>query len=61
VIAVTTATTRTVCTFRFPFTRVRVKMFAAQMALDLVRRVLLGIDPATAFVWRGVPEQRSGS
>jgi nicotinamide-nucleotide amidase len=61
VIAVTTATGRTACTFRFPFTRVRVKMFAAQMALDLVRRGLLGIEPATAFAWRGVPDQRPGA
>jgi len=61
VIAVTTATTRTVCMFRFPFTRVRVKMFAAQMALDLIRRVLLGIKPAAAFVWRGGADQKPGS
>jgi nicotinamide-nucleotide amidase len=50
VIAVTTATTRTVCTFVFPFARRRVKQFAAQMALDLVRRVLLGSEPPRAFV-----------
>lgn len=38
-------------TFRFPFTRVRNRQFAAQMALDLVRRVLLGARPGPAFVY----------
>lgn len=60
VIAVTTTASRSVCIFRFPFARVRVKLFAAQMAMDLVRRTLLGIEPATAFVWHGIPEHGSG-
>jgi nicotinamide-nucleotide amidase len=58
VIAVTTVSSRTACVFRFPFTRVRVKLFAAQMALDLVRRVLLDVEPATAFVWRVAGAER---
>jgi len=52
VVAVTSAQTRVVRQYRFPFTRVRNKQFAAQMALDLVRRVLLGVDPGPAFVVR---------
>jgi nicotinamide-nucleotide amidase len=51
VIAVTTELVRQVRVYRFPFTRVRNKQFAAQMALDLVRRVLLGADPGQAFVF----------
>lgn len=50
VIAVTTAETRLARTFYFPFERSRVKQFAAQLALDLVRRVLLGVEPGRAFV-----------
>jgi nicotinamide-nucleotide amidase len=53
VMAVTTPTTRSVCTFCFPFGRIRVKQFASQMALDLVRRVLLGIALPTAFARHG--------
>ena len=52
VVAVTTQDVRVVRTFRFPFTRVRNKQFAAQMALDLVRRVLLRAEPGAAFVVR---------
>jgi nicotinamide-nucleotide amidase len=52
VIAVTTDRARVVRTYRFPFTRTRVKQFAAQMALDLVRRTLLGVEPGGAFVYR---------
>lgn len=51
-IAATTSTARMVRTFRFPFARVRVKQFAAQMALDLARRLLLGADAGRAFVVR---------
>jgi nicotinamide-nucleotide amidase len=51
-IAATTSTARVVRTFRFPFARVRVKQFAAQMALDLARRVLIGVDAGRAFVVR---------
>ena len=50
-IAVVSGTSGVVRTFRFPFTRVRVKQFAAQMALDMVRRVLVGADPGRAFVF----------
>jgi len=49
-IAAATSTARLVRTFRFPFARVRVKQFAAQMALDLARRVVLGADVGRAFV-----------
>ncbi len=52
VMAVTTARDRLCRTYRFPFTRTRVKQFAAQMALDLVRRMLLGVAPGRAFVYR---------
>ena len=51
-IAATTADARVVRTFRFPFSRVRVKQFAAQMALDLARRVMLGVGPGHAFTVR---------
>jgi nicotinamide-nucleotide amidase len=52
-IAATTAASRLVRTFRFPVGRSRVKQFAAQMALDLARRVLVGADPGRAFVVGG--------
>jgi nicotinamide-nucleotide amidase len=60
VIAVTTDHARVVRTYRFPFTRTRVKQFAAQLALDLVRRTLLGVEPGDAFVYRpaAAPEPR---
>lgn len=52
VIAVTTPAARVVRTYRFPFSRLRNRQFAAQMALDLVRRVMLGAEPGLAFVYR---------
>lgn len=52
VVAVTTTGARLVRTFRFPFTRARNRQFATQMALDLVRRVLMGAEPGPAFVYR---------
>ncbi len=51
VIAVTTADAQAVRTYRFPVGRSRVRQFAAQMALDLARRVLLGAEPGRAFVY----------
>ena len=51
VIAVTTADARAVRTYRFPTGRARVRQFAAQIALDLARRVLLGVEPGRAFVY----------
>jgi len=51
VIAVTTADTQVVRTYRFPTGRARVRQFGAQMALDLARRVLLGAEPGRAFVY----------
>jgi nicotinamide-nucleotide amidase len=51
VIGVTTADVRTVRTYRFPAGRTRVRLFAAQVALDLARRVLLGVEPGRAFVY----------
>jgi len=59
VIAVTTADTRIVRTFRFPVGRARVRQFAAQMALDLARRVLVGADGGGAFVFTGATGGRS--
>jgi nicotinamide-nucleotide amidase len=50
VIAVTTADAQVVRTYRFPTGRARVRRFAAQIALDLARRVLLGVAPGRAFV-----------
>jgi nicotinamide-nucleotide amidase len=50
VIAVVTPDARIVRTFRFPGDRLRVKQFAAQTALDMVRRVLTGADIGGAFV-----------
>jgi len=50
VIAVTTADTQVIRTYRFPIGRARVRQFAAQIALDLARRVLLGAEPGRAFV-----------
>ena len=49
VIGVTTADARIVRTYRFPAGRARVRQFAAQMALDLARRVLLGVEAGRAF------------
>ncbi|MCX6552938.1 MAG: competence/damage-inducible protein A [Acidobacteria bacterium] len=54
-IAVSTGTVRVVRTFRFPFGRLRVKQFAAQMALDMARRVLVHADPGVAFVAAAPP------
>jgi nicotinamide-nucleotide amidase len=51
VIAVTTADVRIVRTYRFPAGRARVRQFAAQIALDLARRVLLGVEAGRAFVY----------
>ena len=49
-IAVVSEDVRAVRTFRFPAGRARVKQFAAQMALDMVRRLLTGAEPGGAFV-----------
>jgi nicotinamide-nucleotide amidase len=51
VVGVTTADARHVRTYRFPTGRARVRQFAAQMALDLARRTLLGVPPGRAFVF----------
>ena len=51
VIGVTTADVRHVRTYRFPTGRARVRQFAAQIALDLARRTLLGVEPGRAFVF----------
>jgi nicotinamide-nucleotide amidase len=51
-IAATTSTARLARTYRFPFSRVRVKQFAAQVALDLARRVMLEVGAGRAFVVR---------
>jgi nicotinamide-nucleotide amidase len=51
VVGVTTADVRHVRTYRFPTGRARVRQFAAQMALDLARRTLLGVPPGRAFVF----------
>ena len=37
-------------TFRFPTGRVRVKQFAAQTALDLARRLVIGAEAGRGFV-----------
>jgi nicotinamide-nucleotide amidase len=52
-IAVVTPMARIVRTFRFPGGRLRVKQFASQTALDMVRRALSGLQTGTAFVVRG--------
>lgn len=49
-IGVSTDGTRLVRTYRFPGVRPRVRLFAAQMGLDLARRVLIGSGPGGAFV-----------
>jgi nicotinamide-nucleotide amidase len=51
VIGVTTADVRIVRAYRFPTGRARVRQFAAQIALDLARRVLLGVEAGRAFVY----------
>jgi nicotinamide-nucleotide amidase len=51
VIGVTTADLKIARTYRFPTGRARVRLFAAQIALDLARRVLLGAEPGRAFVY----------
>jgi len=51
VVGVTTADVRHVRTYRFPTGRARVRQFAAQIALDLARRTLLGAPPGRAFVF----------
>jgi len=48
-IAAITPADRRVRTYRFPGDRKRVKQFAAQMALDMVRRLLAGADIGRAF------------
>jgi nicotinamide-nucleotide amidase len=58
VIAVTTAGVRVVRAYRFPTGRARVRQFAAQMALDLTRRVLLGVEAGRAFVYSPPPGNR---
>lgn len=60
-IAASTGDARIVRTYRFPFGRVRVKQFAAHMALDLARRVVLGADAGHAFVVGARPEPRAES
>jgi nicotinamide-nucleotide amidase len=57
-IAVTTDERRVVRTFRFPTGRTRVKQFAAQMALDLARRVLQHVDAGSAFVFLAPGSER---
>jgi PncC family amidohydrolase len=59
VIAVTTEHTRIVQTFRFPVGRARVRQCAAQMALDMARRVLVGAGGGGAFVFAGVAGDRA--
>ena len=59
VIGVTTAEVRIVRTYRFPAGRVRVRQFAAQLALDLARRVLLGVEAGRAFVYTRPDPTRS--
>jgi nicotinamide-nucleotide amidase len=49
-IAVSTSEARLVRTYRFPGVRTRVRLFGAQMGLDLVRRILTGSGPGSAFV-----------
>ena len=58
VIGVTTADVRIVRTYRFPTGRARVRQFAAQMALDLARRALLGVEAGRAFVYSPATGQR---
>jgi nicotinamide-nucleotide amidase len=58
-IAVTAAGAQIVRTYRFPSGRARVRQFAAQMALDLARRALLGVGPGQAFVY--APPAAAGS
>ena len=60
VIAAVTPSARIVRTFRFPGGRLRVKQFAAQTALDMVRRALDGAQIGGAFAARPAPES-SGS
>ncbi|MEI6669832.1 MAG: competence/damage-inducible protein A [Acidobacteriota bacterium] len=52
VIAAVSPEARIVRTFRFPGDRIRVKQFAGQMALDMVRRLVTGAKPGEAFVAR---------
>jgi len=59
IIAVTTRAERVVRAYRFPTGRARVRQFAAQMALDLARRVLLGVEPGHAFVYTPAADGRS--
>ncbi len=49
-IAVSTGEACLVRTYRFPGVRTRVRLFGAQMGLDLVRRILIGSGPGPAFV-----------
>jgi len=58
VIAATTAGASIVHTYRFPAGRARVRQFAAQIALDLARRVLLGVEPGRAFVYAPSSSER---
>jgi len=56
-IAVVTPTARVARTFRFSGDRKRVKQFAAQMALDMVRRLLVGAEIAETTPGVIVPPQ----
>jgi nicotinamide-nucleotide amidase len=58
VIGVTTVDERIVRTYRFPTGRARVRLFAAQIALDLARRALQGVEPGRAFVYSTPPGAR---
>jgi len=57
-VAVVTADARVVRTYRFPGGRLRVKQFASQMALDMIRRVVDGCEVSGAFVVRPSQELR---
>jgi nicotinamide-nucleotide amidase len=59
-IAVVTPKARIVRTFLFPGGRQRVKQFAAQIALDMVRRAVWGVDIGGAFI-AGMAPESSGS
>ncbi|MEW5981561.1 MAG: competence/damage-inducible protein A [Acidobacteriota bacterium] len=48
-IAVVTRDARLVRTFRFPGVRTRVRLFGAQLGLDLARRIMIGCSPGGAF------------
>ena len=58
-IAAVTPSARVVRTYRFPGDRKRVKQFAAQTALDMVRRLLIDAEIGGAFAVGAVPEEAS--